>query len=81
MLSLTFEFWKKITIYLMLGNALVFILVYYYVLCRYMKEVAASSEKDDKGSQNVTESLSAEKDGMSKTVRFLSCNLPLAILF
>ncbi|XP_009124750.1 MAP3K epsilon protein kinase 1 isoform X2 [Brassica rapa] len=34
---------------------------------KYMKEVAASSEKDDKGSQNVTESLSAEKDGMSKT--------------
>lgn len=62
----------------MLGNALVFIfndvLVYYYVLCRYMKEVAASSEKDDEGSQNVTESLSAEKVGMSKTVRFLSCN-------
>ncbi|XP_048592517.1 MAP3K epsilon protein kinase 1-like isoform X3 [Brassica napus] len=34
---------------------------------KYMKEVAASSEKDDEGSQNVTESLSAEKVGMSKT--------------
>ncbi|XP_013610879.1 MAP3K epsilon protein kinase 1 isoform X3 [Brassica napus] len=34
---------------------------------KYMKEAAASSEKDDEGSQNVTESLSAEKVGMSKT--------------
>ncbi|KAH0904725.1 hypothetical protein HID58_044228 [Brassica napus] len=35
---------------------------------KYMKEAAASSEKDDEGSQNVTESLSAEKVGMSKTM-------------
>lgn len=46
------------------------------ILCRYMKEAAASSEKDDGGSQDVTETLSAEKVGMSKTVRFLSSVLP-----
>uniref|UniRef100_A0A1J3K2J1 non-specific serine/threonine protein kinase n=1 Tax=Noccaea caerulescens TaxID=107243 RepID=A0A1J3K2J1_NOCCA len=34
---------------------------------KYMKEAAASSEKDDGGSQDVTETLSAEKVGMSKT--------------
>ncbi|CAN8269387.1 unnamed protein product [Cochlearia groenlandica] len=34
---------------------------------KYMKEAAASSEKDGEGSQEVTESLSAEKVGMSKT--------------
>ncbi|KAJ0242400.1 Protein kinase domain-containing protein [Hirschfeldia incana] len=34
---------------------------------KYMKEALASSEKDDEGSQNVTESLSAEKVGISKT--------------
>ncbi|KAJ4898042.1 MAP3K epsilon protein kinase 1 [Raphanus sativus] len=34
---------------------------------KYMKEAAASSEKDAEGSQDVTESHSAEKSGMSKS--------------
>ncbi|CAF1704369.1 hypothetical protein HID58_053752 [Brassica napus] len=34
---------------------------------KYMKEAATSSEKDDEGSQDVTESLSEEKAGMSKS--------------
>ncbi|EOA29733.1 hypothetical protein CARUB_v10012820mg [Capsella rubella] len=34
---------------------------------KYMRDPAASSEKDDEGSQDVAESLPAEKVGMSKT--------------
>ncbi|XP_010419004.1 PREDICTED: MAP3K epsilon protein kinase 1-like [Camelina sativa] len=34
---------------------------------KYMKDPAASTEKDDEGSQDVAESLSAEKVGMSET--------------
>ncbi|KAL1193768.1 MAP3K epsilon protein kinase 2 [Cardamine amara subsp. amara] len=34
---------------------------------RYMKEPASSSEKDDEGSQDIAESLSAEEVGMTKT--------------
>lgn len=45
-----------------------------------MKEAATSSEKDDEGSQDVTESLSEEKAGMSKSVSFLNSNLPSVIL-
>ena len=36
-----------------------------------MKGADSSSEKDCEGSQDIAESVSAEKVGMSKTVRFL----------
>lgn len=45
-----------------------------------MKEAATSSEKDAEGSEEVTESLSEEKAGMSKSVRFLNSILPSVIL-
>lgn len=45
-----------------------------------MKEAAASSEQDAEGGQDVTESLSEEKAGMSKSVRFLNSNLPSVFL-
>ncbi|KAF3548605.1 hypothetical protein DY000_02004127 [Brassica cretica] len=47
---------------------------------KYMKEAATSSEKDDEGSQDVAESLSEEKAGMSNSVSFLSSNLPSVVL-
>lgn len=47
----------------------------YFILCRYMKEAAASSEKDDEGSEDVSDSLSAEKVEMSKTVIFFISSL------
>lgn len=45
-----------------------------------MKGADSSSEKDGEGSQDVAESISAEKVGISKTVRFLSSIVPSVMM-
>ena len=47
-----------------------------FILCRYMKGADSSSEKDGEGSQDVAESISAEKVGISKTVKLLTSIVP-----